>query len=149
MASKHKRASSANVIIEDKRGRLLVLKAHYKPYWSLPGGFIDEGDTPREAAIREVQEEIGIELDAQNLEFAAFVDRISEVADTYLFVFRVIDPVGSDIKLTLQPDEIAEYDWVTRADILNKTRGHYNTAVKNWASDSPETYLEHFIEPRG
>lgn len=140
--SKHKRASSANVIIEDTHGRLLVVKAHYKPYWSLPGGFVDEGDTPRRAAIREVSEEIGLELRPEDLEFAAFVDRMSDVADTYLFVFRLIDPISPDTKLVLQSDEIEEYDWVTISDVHNSTRGHYNTAVKNWASDTPETYIE-------
>lgn len=145
LASKHKRAASASVIIEDTRGRLLVVKAHYKPYWSLPGGFIDEGDTPREAAVREVSEETGIELDASNLEFAAFIDRISDVADTYLFVFRVIDPVDPDIKIVLQSDEIAEYSWVTRQEIDEQTLGDYNAAVKNWASDKPETYIEQFL----
>lgn len=144
-ASLHKRAASANVIIEDKKGRLLVVKAHYKPYWSLPGGWIEEGDTPREAAIREVIEEVGIELDAKDLEFSAFVDRISDMADTYLFIFRAINQVDTDIKINLQAEEIAEYDWVSRSDVVNKTRGHYNTAVKNWASDTPQTYIERFL----
>ncbi len=35
----------------DRRGRLL---------WSLPKGHIEEGETPEQAAIREIQEETGI-----------------------------------------------------------------------------------------
>lgn len=142
----YKRAASVNVVIEDEQGRLLILKAHYKPYWSLPGGWIEEGDTPREAAVREVLEEIGLELDAANLELAGMVDRVSSLADTYLFIFRMIDPVDSRVKLQLQSDEIAEYDWVSRQEVLDGKHGEYNIAVKNWASPRPETYIEELLE---
>ena len=32
-------------------------------YWSQPGGSVDFGETPREAAIREVREELGVEIE--------------------------------------------------------------------------------------
>ena len=34
---------------------------------SLPGGYIDKGDTPEEAAAREALEETGIEVDVEHL----------------------------------------------------------------------------------
>lgn len=141
----HKRASSANVMIENSRGELLILKAHYKPYWSLPGGLIDEADSPRSAATREAQEEIGLTIQPTDLEFACFIDRVSNVADTYLFVFRLIDPVDPAIKIRLQDDEIAEYDWVSQQQVRDDKHGDYSLAVKNWAADLPETYLEQAI----
>ena len=141
----HKRAASANVIIEDTHGRLLILKAHYKPYWSLPGGWIEESNTPREAAIREVLEEIGLELDATMLEFAGVIDRMSDLSDTYLFVFRLIEPVEASLTLQLQAEEIAEYDWVSPWDIRDGKHGDYSTAVKNWAAERPLTYIEHLL----
>lgn len=144
-ADQYKRVSSANTLIEDEHGRLLILKAHYKPYWSLPGGLIDEDDTPREAAIREIQEEIGIELGADNLEFAALINRISDITDTYLFVFRTIDPIDSNTKFTLQSDEIAEYDWVSAQQVRDEKHGAYSMAVRNWASEQPETYIEEML----
>ena len=31
--------------------------------WALPGGSLDAGETPEEAALRELSEEVGLELD--------------------------------------------------------------------------------------
>lgn len=141
-AAQHKRASSVNVIIEDSGGRLLIVKSQYKPYWSMPGGWIDKGDSPRQAAVREVKEEVGLSLEAASLELASVVNRWSTMAETHLFVFRLIDPIDSSAKLTIQSDELVDYDWVRRGEVLEEKHGDYNVAVKNWASDSPETYIE-------
>ncbi len=35
--------------------------------WALPGGRLDEGETPIEAALRETDEEIGLELEPENV----------------------------------------------------------------------------------
>jgi mutator protein MutT len=54
---------------EDK---ILLLKRHPKKpaghSWGLPGGKIDEGETPREAVVREVFEEIGLQIPQNELE---------------------------------------------------------------------------------
>ena len=138
-----KRAASANVIVENTQGELLVVKAHYKPYWSLPGGWIEDSDTPRQSAKRELAEEVGLEVDESSLELASVIDRISPHADTYLFVFRLIDQIDKSTKFKLQSDEIADFAWVTKAEIHEELHGRYNAAVKNWASDQPKTYIEY------
>lgn len=54
--------------------RAHTLRAH-TGQWALPGGRIDPGETPREAALREMQEEINLALGA---------DRILGVLDDYV-----------------------------------------------------------------
>ena len=39
----------------------LLLKSSYRDEWGLPGGSINPGETPEQAALREMQEEIGME----------------------------------------------------------------------------------------
>ena len=42
-----------------------MLRHSYGPaVWAFPGGGIDKGEEPREAALREVREELGLALDA-------------------------------------------------------------------------------------
>ena len=48
----------AVIIARAPRGAVLVLNSVRK-VWELPGGFIDAGETPRQAAIRELAEEAG------------------------------------------------------------------------------------------
>lgn len=55
------------------RGRDVLLiqrgKGALKGYWSLPGGHIEPGEAARDAALREVREETGVEA-----EISTFVD---------------------------------------------------------------------------
>lgn len=40
---------------------MLAMKRAYAPKgWALPGGLVDPGETPSEAAVREVREETGV-----------------------------------------------------------------------------------------
>jgi ADP-ribose pyrophosphatase YjhB (NUDIX family) len=50
-------------LVIDKEGNWLVVKKRYgglKGMWSLPAGFVNEGETVDEAVIREVKEETGL-----------------------------------------------------------------------------------------
>ncbi len=48
------------MLFTDPDGRVLVVKPTYKPRWELPGGAVEDGESPGTAASREVAEELGI-----------------------------------------------------------------------------------------
>ncbi|MCP4005742.1 MAG: NUDIX domain-containing protein [bacterium] len=47
--------------------RVLLIKEGVDRCWALPGGYIDVGDSPSEAAVRETAEEAGLETRARRL----------------------------------------------------------------------------------
>ncbi|QGK71196.1 NUDIX domain-containing protein [Allosaccharopolyspora coralli] len=55
-------AVAVAVFIQDESGRLLMIERTDNGYWAIPGGAQDVGETTREAAIREVREETGIDV---------------------------------------------------------------------------------------
>ena len=58
----------AAAFIFDDAGRLLVVKENYGRFrWSLPGGAIEDGETPELACVREVLEETGADVRIDNV----------------------------------------------------------------------------------
>ncbi|WP_141698469.1 NUDIX domain-containing protein, partial [Streptomyces lushanensis] len=53
---------AAGVLLFDEQDRVLLVDPTYKPGWEFPGGVVEAGEAPAQAGIREVAEEIGIEL---------------------------------------------------------------------------------------
>jgi 8-oxo-dGTP diphosphatase len=43
-------------------GKILIVKPSYLDYWLPPGGGIEAGESPKDACIREVREEIGLTI---------------------------------------------------------------------------------------
>ncbi|NLF04682.1 MAG: NUDIX domain-containing protein [Actinomycetales bacterium] len=60
---------AAYAIVHDDEGRVLL--SHLAPpggdVWTLPGGGIDPGEDPRDAAVREVLEETGLRVELEEL----------------------------------------------------------------------------------
>ena len=54
----------ARVVIVSPRGRVVLIRRERagERYWSFPGGGVRDGETPREAARREVHEELGLQV---------------------------------------------------------------------------------------
>ena len=62
--------------LEDGSGRWLMHRRpdhkHHGGLWEFPGGKVDPGETPETALIREIDEELGIAIRAQDLSPACF-----------------------------------------------------------------------------
>ena len=55
------------VVIRDVDGRVLVVRKRGTSRYMLPGGKIESGESPEQAAVRELHEEVGAELDPGSL----------------------------------------------------------------------------------
>ncbi len=60
---------TVDVVIEllndagDVRGIVLIERKNPPPGWALPGGFVDEGERLERAAVREAEEETGLDVE--------------------------------------------------------------------------------------
>ena len=58
---------TVDVVIELDGGVVLIERANEPKGWALPGGFIDYGEPPADAARREVKEETGLDVELTDL----------------------------------------------------------------------------------
>jgi 8-oxo-dGTP pyrophosphatase MutT (NUDIX family) len=78
--------TAAGVLYFNTAGDVLFVEPTYKPGLEIPGGYIAPGETPAEAAAREVVEELGCELPVGRLLVCDWAPQIRE-GDKILFVF--------------------------------------------------------------
>jgi 8-oxo-dGTP pyrophosphatase MutT (NUDIX family) len=92
--------------------RAASLRAH-SAQWALPGGRCDAGETTVAAALRELHEELGLELGA--------ADVLGELDEYPTRSGYLITPVvvwaGKDAALSPNPDEVASVHRIALADI--------------------------------
>ncbi len=109
-----------HVWIRNQMGEILVTKRHknktYPDLWECPGGSILAGESSLEGAVREVQEEIGINLLSSNGKIVKSErrDAYNDFYDVWLFdqSFELTDTV-------LQEDEVSDIKWVTKSELEN------------------------------
>ena len=58
---------SADAIIRDEHGRILLVDPVYKPDWDLPGGMAEANEPPAKALRRELREELALDIQPGDL----------------------------------------------------------------------------------
>lgn len=137
---------AAGVLLVNSAGEVLIVKPTYKDGWDIPGGYVNIGESPRAAAIREAREEIGIELN--HLRFAG-VDwaPADHEGDKLLFLFTSDGDTPEVEKLTLAPDEIADAQYVPQAILTERLPDRLVRRVLRTVGSDVPTYLEHGDDP--
>lgn len=97
------------VVIRD--GRLLVARSHGADAFFLPGGKLEDGETERDALRREVREELGIDLEASQLEPSFVVEAAAYgQAGVWLRMSCYTAAFSAD---PVPRSEIAELAWIS------------------------------------
>ena len=59
--------AGADALVQNERGDLLLVRRADDGRWAMPGGWVDPGETPEQAVVREVAEETGLQVSAARL----------------------------------------------------------------------------------
>ena len=93
------------VIVMDDKNRMLMVCQHHedRDIWMVPGGGIEEGESSLEAAVREVDEETGLDVQIEKLLW--HVEEVSERGQRFVNFF-----LGRMTGGTLELGEDPEFD---------------------------------------
>ncbi len=87
----------------------MLVRPTYKKGWDIPGGYVEATEAPRETCIREIWEELGIDVELGQLLVADWAPSPEE-GDKLLFVFDGGSLTAQQLAaIRLQTNEIAEY----------------------------------------
>lgn len=99
----------------------------FKGYWEFPGGKIEEGETPQEALVREMMEELNVRIKVQELVEIVNYDYPDFHLTMHCFLCKII---SGDMILKehtsarwLTKDHINEVDWLPAdKDLIEKLK---------------------------
>jgi len=84
--------------------------------WALPGGRMDAGETPEETALRELHEEVGLELGPEHV-----MGRLDDFTTRSGFIMKaVVVWGGSVVDLVPNPDEVASIHRIPVAEFMRE-----------------------------
>jgi 8-oxo-dGTP diphosphatase len=102
----------SGVVIRNSRGEMLILKTTYKSHWEIPGGVVEENESPKQAAEREALEEIGLTIKIASCLVVHYRSAQDKQNENIMFVFDG-GVIADDTKIRLDGKEISEARFVS------------------------------------
>ena len=103
-------------LIFEEKGRILITRrhddAHFGGYWEFPGGRIEDGEGPDEALVREIREEVNLNIDVQRLYHHEVFDYGDRVIDISFYLCRPEPPAQ-----TVERLDVADFAWVETGEL--------------------------------
>ena len=129
---------TVGAVIFNKEGKMLLVKS-YKWFdkFTIPGGHVELGETLKKALMREVKEEVGLNVEVGeiiNIDEAIFS---SEFAKRKHFIFVDFICKCKNDKIVLDENEIQSYVWIDPKEALKLD-------LESFIRKSLEKYLEKF-----
>ena len=126
----------ALVFIQQGDAILLVKQDYGQQYWSLPGGMMEPGESIDEAAIREVREETGLDVQLRRV-----VGLYSKPGEDGLAVCFEGEVLGGTLKADAAGNEITECCYFSYDRVPDATREHLRQRIEDFRGNLPHAVI--------
>ncbi|WP_043453338.1 NUDIX domain-containing protein [Streptomyces fulvoviolaceus] len=141
---------AAGALFFDSADRVLMVEPTYKDYWDVPGGYVETGESPLHAAVREVREELGIAVSLGRLLAVDWAPSAGE-GDKVLYLFDGGQLTPETLaRIALQPEELKGHAFLSPAEINERAiprLARRILAAKDARTKAYPIYLEHGRRP--
>ena len=133
-ASLPSKRMGAGCLFFNAEGQVMVVKPTYKSTWEIPGGAVENNESPKQCCRREVKEELGLEPEIGDLLVVDYNSANDERTESLMFIFNGGILALSEIEsIELNRDELSEFRFVTAetlpVEMLNMLR---NRVLAAW-----------------
>ena len=102
-----------------KRSKIKRGKPNYNALrWDIPGGTVEPKESPRQAVIREIKEEVNCDAEVRKIIFGSYEYDIEKERSFVTQVYHVNLVDANNI--ILDPEEHSEYRWVNISNIIDR-----------------------------
>jgi 8-oxo-dGTP pyrophosphatase MutT (NUDIX family) len=137
---------SADILLRDGQGRILLVDPVYKPDWDLPGGMAEANEPLADTVRRELREELGLEVTVGRLLCVDWVSPQGPWDDLLNFIFDG-GILGSEAisSLRLVDDELRAFEFCDEKRAIERLRPYVWRRVSA-ALDALETGLASYLQ---
>jgi 8-oxo-dGTP diphosphatase len=128
---------SASVIVLNDNNEILLMKG--RRGWEMPQGCVEEGESIRQAAIREVKEETGIDIEL--IKFCGIYQNITRGVCNNIFTGK---PVGGTLTTSNESDEVGFFTFEQANEMI--TWGNFRERIHKALDDKTHPFLIEFSE---
>ena len=122
-ATQPRKRVSADAIVRDTQGRLLLVDPTYKPDWDTPGGMAEANEPPHLAVRRELLEELGLDLHIHRLLCVDWIAPHGPWDDLIVFIFDAGVLTEQQMSTLLPTDnEIAAIEFCNQEQAAGRLR---------------------------
>ncbi|MFC0861762.1 NUDIX domain-containing protein [Sphaerimonospora cavernae] len=142
--------ASACVLLTDVHDRVLLVKPNYRPGWSIPGGIVEDGESPHDGARREIYEELGLRVEAGALLVLDWAPPLGERPRSMVNFLFDGGTISDGTPLRLQEEELDDlgfFPWEQAAALLPVTTAPRLPAARRARKDQRAVYLPHEAAP--
>ena len=101
---------STGAIFQNSSGEYLLVKPHYRDWWQLPGGVVEEHELPYTGCLREVREELGLTVSAYRLICLDYNSSRPPATESVYFIFcGGVLSTAEISRIVLEEAEIARF----------------------------------------
>lgn len=102
----------------DSSGKVLIVKPSYKDVWEIPGGVVENNESPRRAAEREIKEELDLSKSLNKFLCVDYQDPYDIKTESLMFIFDGGTLSEDEIKsIKLDGKELIEFRFVSLEEV--------------------------------
>jgi 8-oxo-dGTP diphosphatase len=150
-----RRRITAGALFFDQQGQLLIVRPTYREdgCWLIPGGIVEEDESPLQGCLREVREELGSDLPLQALLCVEYQSLQPTRPQSVHFIFHggLLHPAQVN-GIRLPADELAEFrfcTWDGARELLCRRLADRLTFALKALEEQRVIYLENLAEVAG